>query len=142
MLGLEQWTRKKLDELMPPHADAPGIFARLGNFAQHVVGVVWTFHLVCFAWIFFRADSFGTAWDYLKGFTDWSTANEHVTPFIVGLVALGMLFQFTPRDLGRELALSLRALPALGLGLLLGFGILAIWAVAPEGVAPFIYFQF
>src|SRR3546814_6749839 len=94
----------------------PGIFARLVNFGQHVVGVVWTYHLVCFAWIFFRADSFGTAWDYLKGFGDWTATNEHVTPFLVGLIALGMLFQFTPRDLGRELALSLRALPSLALG--------------------------
>ena len=142
MLGLEQWARKKLGTLMLPHPDMPGIFARLGNFGQHVLGVVWTFHLVCFAWIFFRADSFGTAWDYLKGFGDWTMANEYVTPFIVGLIAIGMLFQFTPRDLGRELALSLRSLPSLALGLFLGFGILVIWAVAPEGVAPFIYFQF
>lgn len=142
MLGFERWARKKLDEFVPPHADEPGLFARAGNFAQHVVGVVWTFHLVCFAWIFFRADSFGTAWDYVKGFGDWTMANEHVTPFLVGLIALGLLFQFTPRDLGRELALSLRALPSPALGLLLGFGILAVWAMAPEGVAPFIYFQF
>lgn len=142
MLGLERWAQKKLEEFVPSHADAPGLFARIGNFAQHIVGVVWTFHLVCFAWIFFRADSFGTALDYLKGLADWSMANEHVTPFLVGLVALGLLFQFTPRDLGRELALSLRGLPSLALGLLLGFGILAVWAAAPEGVAPFIYFQF
>lgn len=142
MLGFERWARTKLNEFVPSHSDEPGIFARAGNFAQHVVGVVWTFHLVCFAWIFFRASDFPTAWDYLKGFANWSAANEHVTPFLVGLVALGMLFQFTPRDLGRELALGLRSLPSLTLGLLLGAGILVIWALAPEGVAPFIYFQF
>lgn len=142
MLGLERWAGRKFDELVPSHADAPGLFARLGNGAQHVVGVVWTFHLVCFAWIFFRADSFSTAADYLAGMGNWGAANNYVTPFVVGIIAIGMLFQFTPRHLGRELALSLRLLPSPVMGLLLGFGILLIWAVAPEGVAPFIYFQF
>jgi D-alanyl-lipoteichoic acid acyltransferase DltB (MBOAT superfamily) len=142
MLGLEQWVRNKLDELTPPDADAPGLFAAVGNFAQHVVGVVWTFHLVCFAWIFFRADSFSTAAAYVAGLADWSASSGYATPFVVGLVALGLLFQFTPRHLGRELALSLRNLPSPVLGVLLGIGILGIWSVAPEGVAPFIYFQF
>ena len=97
---------------------------------------------MCFAWIFFRADSFSTAADYLAGMGNWGAANNYVTPFVVGIIAIGMLFQFTPRHLGRELALSLRLLPSPVMGLLLGFGILLIWAVAPEGVAPFIYFQF
>jgi D-alanyl-lipoteichoic acid acyltransferase DltB (MBOAT superfamily) len=142
MLGVERWAGRKLDEFAPAHGDELGIFARVGNFAQHIVGVVWTFHLVCFAWIFFRADSFPTAWDYLKGLGGWAGGHDHVTPFLVGLVVLGMIFQFTPRDLGRELALGIRGLPSPLLGFFLGLGILLIWAVAPEGVAPFIYFQF
>ncbi|MDO8288430.1 MAG: MBOAT family protein [Parvibaculum sp.] len=142
MLGLEQWLKRKLESVAPVSADAPGLLTRLGNGAQHVVGVVSTFHIVCFAWIFFRADSFSTAMDYLIGFGDWSSANAYVTPFVVGLVAVGLLFQFTPRQMGRELAINLRELPAPVLGLLLGLGIFVIWSVAPEGVAPFIYFQF
>ncbi|MFZ3034662.1 MAG: MBOAT family protein, partial [Parvibaculum sp.] len=122
--------------------DEPGIFSKLGDFAWRVVGVFMTFHLVCFSWIFFRSDSFSTAADYLAGFFNWSMDNSYTTPFVVGLIALAMLFQFTPRNLGRELAISIRALPFPALGLLLGFGLLAIWAIAPEGVAPFIYFQF
>lgn len=142
MLGLEQWLKRKLEGVAPASADAPGLLTRLGNGAQHVVGVVSTFHIVCFAWIFFRADSFSTAMDYLIGFGDWSSANAYATPFVAGLVAVGLLFQFTPRHMGRELAINLRELPAPVLGLLLGLGIFVIWSVAPEGVAPFIYFQF
>lgn len=142
MLGVERWVRQKLDELVPPQADHPGLMTRLGNGVQHLLGVVWTFHLVCFAWIFFRADGFSTARDYLVGLFSAGGPSEHVTPFLTGLVALGLLFQFTPRDMGRELALGIRALPSPVLGLILGAGILLIWAVAPEGVAPFIYFQF
>lgn len=142
MLGAERWARAKLDAFAPARADRPGVVTRLGNAAQRAIGVVWTFHLVCFAWIFFRADSFATAGDYLAGFALSMAPNEHVTPFLTGLVLLGLIFQFTPRDLGRELALGIRTLPSPLLGLLLGAGILLIWAVAPEGVAPFIYFQF
>ncbi len=80
--------------------------------------------------------------NYLIGFGDWATSSIYTTPFIVGLVTLGMIFQFTPRQLGRELAINLRDLPSPVLGLLFGLGIFAIWSVAPEGVAPFIYFQF
>ncbi|MGV8997222.1 MAG: MBOAT family O-acyltransferase [Parvibaculaceae bacterium] len=142
MLGFEQWMRKKLDRLAPETPTTPGFLTRLGDGAQHVVGVVTTFHLVCFAWIFFRADSFSTAMNYLIGFADWTTSNIYSTPFILGLVTLGMIFQFTPRQLGRELAINLRDLPSPVLGLLFGLGIFVIWSVAPEGVAPFIYFQF
>ena len=142
MLGVEQWVRKKLNEVAPADDDEPGVFSRLGDFAWHIVGVFVTFHLVCFAWIFFRSDSFSTATNYLAGFFNWSAENSYTTPFLVGLIVLAMVFQFTPRNLGRELALSIRALPFPVLGLLLGVGILAIWAIAPEGVAPFIYFQF
>ncbi|HMM14239.1 MAG TPA: MBOAT family protein [Parvibaculum sp.] len=142
MLGVERWVRGRLDELVPPQADYPGLMTKLGNRLQHGIGIVWTFHLVCFAWIFFRADSFETAGAYLAGLAGSAAQSAHATPFLAGLVLLGLVFQFTPRDLGRELALGIRRLPSPLLGLLLGAGIALIWMVAPEGVAPFIYFQF
>ncbi|MEQ8268886.1 MAG: MBOAT family protein [Parvibaculum sp.] len=142
MLAVERYGRKKLDEFAPEHATPGGIFEAIGNGTQHLFGIVWTFHLVCFAWIFFRADSFSTAGSYLAGFFRWSDANQYVTPFAVGLILLAMIFQFTPRHLGRWLAKGVQRLPSPLLGLLLGGGIWLIWAVAPEGVAPFIYFQF
>ncbi len=91
-----------------------------------------------------RADSFatGAAAIYAGGFARWSDPSQYATPFLVGLIALAMLFQFTPRDLGRWLAQGLQWLPSPILGLILGGGVWLIWAVAPEGVAPFIYFQF
>jgi alginate O-acetyltransferase complex protein AlgI len=141
MLGLERIMQRKLNDFAP-EASEPGMIRRMSGAAEHMVGVVWTFHLVCFAWIFFRAESFGAAWDYVQGLGNWSVASQYVTPFLVGLVALGLLFQFTPRDLGREIAYGLKLLPAPFIGLVLGVGLFVIWAVAPEGVAPFIYFQF
>jgi D-alanyl-lipoteichoic acid acyltransferase DltB (MBOAT superfamily) len=142
MLAVERYARKKLDEFAPSHSDPGGVMTAIGNGAQHVVGIVWTFHLVCFAWIFFRADSFSTAGSYLAGFGRWSEPSQYVTPFAVGLILLAMFFQFTPRNLGRWLAQLIQWLPSPVLGLLLGGGIWLIWTIAPEGVAPFIYFQF
>lgn len=142
MLGLERMLRHALRSFAPEETEAGGLLTFLGNGAQHIVGVIWTFHFVCFAWIFFRADSFMTAIHYLQGLGDWSAPREYATPFLVGLIVLTMVFQFTPRHLGRWVAQGIKLLPSPLLGLLLGGGLWLIWALAPEGVAPFIYFQF
>lgn len=142
MLAVERYTKGKLEEFAPLQTDPGGVIAVIGNGARYVVGVFWTFHLVCFAWIFFRADSFSTASDYLAGFVRWSDPSLYVTPFAVGLIAIAMFFQFTPERLGNWLARGVEYLPAPLLALLFGGGIWLVWAIAPEGVAPFIYFQF
>ncbi len=142
MLAVERYARRQIEFFAPASTAPGGIMSALGNGTQHLVGIVWTFHLVCLAWIFFRADSFATAASYLAGFVRWGEASQYVTPFMVGVIAIAMLFQFTPRHLGRWLARGVQHLPGPLLGLLLGGGIWLIWAIAPEGVAPFIYFQF
>jgi alginate O-acetyltransferase complex protein AlgI len=40
------------------------------------------FHLVCLAWIFFRAPSLGAAWAMLKGITVWSWRPEFPSAFV------------------------------------------------------------
>jgi alginate O-acetyltransferase complex protein AlgI len=40
------------------------------------------FHLVCLAWIFFRAQSLGAAWAMLKGITVWSWRPEFPSAFV------------------------------------------------------------
>lgn len=142
MLAVERVIRRALEELAPAETEAGGILTALGNGAGHILGVIWTFHFVCLAWIFFRADSFLSALNYIAGFGDFVTPRQYATPFLVGLIVVTMIFQFTPRHLGRWLAQGVKHLPSPALGLLLGGGLWLIWALAPEGVAPFIYFQF
>lgn len=43
---------------------------------------VWTFHVVCLAWIFFRAESFDSAVAFLKGMTTWIWQPEFGTAFL------------------------------------------------------------
>ena len=107
-----------------------------------IIGVLLTFHIVCLAWIFFRAETFTAAWDYVTGLADWSKPAELWQPFMVLLVGLSLATHFLPKDLITATARRLEGAGMIPLGLILGFGILLIESVAPEGVAPFIYFQF
>jgi alginate O-acetyltransferase complex protein AlgI len=106
------------------------------------LGVFVTFNIVCLAWIFFRAESLDYALQYLNGLTDWSGPVERATPFLFALVTASIAAHFLSEDLVQRLSARLEDAGTLTLGAVLGFGILLIWAIAPEGVAPFIYFQF
>ena len=107
-----------------------------------ILAVVVTFHFVCAAWIFFRAENFGLAADYFRGLATLTPDASLITPFAVLMVAIPLVFQFTSEHLGSRIAASLRLAPALVLGLLAGVSIVLIELVAPPGTAPFIYFQF
>lgn len=141
-LGIERFARQKLNALAPPAGEEPGYITRLSRPLNRVLGVIATFHLVCFAWIFFRAENFTLASTYVTGLADWSVPSLYVTPFIAALIAGSLCFQFTPPKLAEWLARPLEYAPSAVLGLVLGLGIFLIWAAAPAGVAPFIYFQF
>ena len=109
-----------------------------------IVGVIVTFHVVVLGWIFFRAESFGTAIAYLRGLAGGAAmpTDLMVTPLAVALILFGMGVHFTPPLLGQRIALRLRVLPAPVLGLIVGVTILIVDAMRFEGVAPFIYYQF
>jgi hypothetical protein len=58
----------------------------------------------------------------------------------VALIFVSLAAHFVSGDLVELISAKLHDAGALTLGAVLGFGI--IWAMAPEGVAPLIYFQF
>lgn len=130
-----------LERLAAGAASAGRAAARPGLLTT-AVRVFLTFNFVCLAWIFFRATSFSHAMDYLAGLTRWTDNIQYVTPFLVVMVVLSLAAHFLPGELVKRTAHRLESLPILALGALLGLGIFLIEAVAPEGVAPFIYFQF
>jgi hypothetical protein len=100
-----------------------------------------TFHFVCLTWVFFRAGDAGKAIDYLEGLARFGLPT-YAGGFVMALIALGIASQFLPKD---RLALTEARvvwLPTWAQGLLLGAMIVAVDAIGPAGVAPFIYFQF
>ena len=109
---------------------------------QKVLATVLVFHFVCLAWIFFRSEDFGTALTYLGGFANVSAPVEFATPFIIGLLLVGLSFHFVPHDTVERTASVVRRLPPVAQGALGGLLLVVIDALGPEGIAPFIYFQF
>ena len=100
------------------------------------------FHFVCLGWIFFRADSYGTAWTYLTGIAVLRPGIAQASPFVLALLLLGFMMQVVPRDLPQRLGGALEPMPRWALGALAGVAVVLIDAMGPPGVAPFIYFQF
>jgi D-alanyl-lipoteichoic acid acyltransferase DltB (MBOAT superfamily) len=105
------------------------------------LGVLATFHIVLLGWIFFRAASFGDALAFLAGLSGGG-ASAMLTPLLLGLILLGMAFHFMPRFSIQRVGMRVRALPAPLVGIGAGLLILVVDAMRPEGVAPFIYYQF
>jgi alginate O-acetyltransferase complex protein AlgI len=102
-----------------------------------------TFHLVCFAWIFFRADSFGTAKDVLVGLVSrWGDPAPLVTFTVVLAIVVGIASQYLPARVPRRLMDSFARLPVVAQASVLGLGLMVTSVMGPEGVAPFIYFRF
>ena len=110
---------------------------------RRVLGRVVTFHVVCFGWIFFRADSFGRAWDVITQLTTaWGQPSPLVTTSVVLAIAVGIGSQYVPLA---AIAAALRGFQRLALPIqaaCLGIGLMLVDTLGPPGVAPFIYFRF
>lgn len=119
-----------------------GRLPRLDAAAARLAGRLLTFHLVCLAWIFFRADSLGTAFGVLGRLVAGGGPAPLVTIPVVALVAGGIAVQYLPhRALGEVVAGFSRLAPALQ-GVALAAALLVIGVLGPQGVAPFIYYRF
>jgi D-alanyl-lipoteichoic acid acyltransferase DltB (MBOAT superfamily) len=102
-----------------------------------------TFHLVCLAWVFFRADSLDTAWAVLgRLFTGWGDSTTLVTPAVLVAIAVGLAAQYVPRGAVNHGLIGFSRLRPAFQGVVLAFSLMVIDALGPEGVAAFIYFQF
>ena len=71
-----------------------------------------TFQVVCFAWIFFRSDSFADAWDLIvRLFTAWGEPSPLVTWGVVAAIAVGIGSQYLPRRLPLAIMARFSRLP-------------------------------
>ncbi len=112
--------------------------------APLVAAAQWflTFHLVCLAWIFFRAETFGGAMEMIGRILTAGGSGPALTMLIAATVVASLAVQFVPRSLAlageRLMVATPLAVYAVGVGL----AFVLIDGLGPEGVAPFIYFQF
>jgi alginate O-acetyltransferase complex protein AlgI len=110
---------------------------------RRTVGRVLTFHVVCFAWIFFRADSFARAGQVLTRLFDaWGRPSPLVTTSIVLAILVGVGSQYIPARAVAGLLRGFQRLPLPAQATCLAVGLMVIDTLGPPGVAPFIYFRF
>ena len=106
-------------------------------------GRIVTFHVVCFAWVFFRSNSFDRASQVLERlFTAWGQASPLVTTSVVLAIAVGILGQYVSPAAVGGLLRGFGRLPLPAQATALAVALAAINTLGPEGVAPFIYFRF
>lgn len=117
------------------------------GFVRRFIGTVFTFHVVCFGWIFFRADSMQTVKEILMQiFTNFHP--EIFIQFITGysmvsaLMLLGYIVHFMPKKADAFVQGIVTRSPLLVQALMLIVTIFIVVQFKSAGVQPFIYFQF
>lgn len=102
-----------------------------------------TFHVVALAWVFFRATSLDRALAVLGQLVPVTGgASTLVTPLLAATIVAMLASQFVPPSIPEQVQRGFgRLAPALQIGLV-ATALVGINALGPEGIAPFIYFQF
>lgn len=124
---------------------AKGLVPAAGGFGAAVwSGACWltTFSYVCVAWVFFGAEDAGKAVDVLSRIAALDPTGAGFRPaclILVVLVVAMQLANFTGKDAFRK---GFEWLPFPLQGAALGLVAACILKLGPDGVLPFIYFQF
>ncbi|OGV62352.1 MAG: hypothetical protein A2498_01420 [Lentisphaerae bacterium RIFOXYC12_FULL_60_16] len=110
-----------------------------------MVARLWIFHVVCASWLLFRAGNLETLGGLVRSLLAWRSAVPEVTlwggvPLLV--LAAGFSMQGFDGNRLEQITRRLADWPGWVLGALAAVILTIILALGPEGVAPFIYFQF
>lgn len=133
-LALEKWLLPKINP-------------KAGNFLRRELGLFFTFHFVCFCWIFFRADSFITALQVITQIGSGWNLNlisgylQAYRPIILMLL-FAMTLHFIPNKLETWWQNIFSKMPDLLQSFYLTLIIWIVIQAAQSEVQPFIYFQF
>ena len=117
------------------------------NKLMKFAGLVFTFHFVCFCWIFFRAADFPTAWQVINQiFTSFN--GEIFFQWVVGfrnvamLIVCGYVFHFIPQRVTSWFDAQVFRMPVYVRSFLLATVIWILFQAKTSDIQPFIYFQF
>ncbi len=114
---------------------------------RKVLGMVITFHFVCFCWIFFRNSTFEGSLTMLgQIFGDFTPQlfGQLVAGYwkVFALIGLGYLLHFAPDSWQDACRRGVTALPLVGKAFLLIILIYVVIQMKSAEIQPFIYFQF
>jgi alginate O-acetyltransferase complex protein AlgI len=117
-------------------------FVRAESRWPRVLAGLATFHFVCFAWIFFRAESLGAALAVLKQLAALSLDTANLAAPVMTIIALGLAAHFLPDRLWHSSQKLFERMPALAQAALLAALAVGLYFVASSDFVPFIYSRF
>lgn len=106
------------------------------------VGIAVTFHLVCAAWVLFRAGTLDRARDVFFALVHAHPAAAPVSPWVTATVALSLASHAIPDAWLDRVHDAFDRLHPVAQGALVATALSLLSTLGPPGVAPFIYFQF
>jgi D-alanyl-lipoteichoic acid acyltransferase DltB (MBOAT superfamily) len=108
----------------------------------NALGVLVTFHFVCFTWIFFRASNLEEALGILRGLGALTWGVENLTPLLLAVLLLAAILHCVP-PLWFDFSAGVAArAPFWVQGLAMAGLIVLIQTLAGHGSAPFVYGNF
>ncbi|WNJ17223.1 MBOAT family O-acyltransferase [Pontibacter sp. G13] len=114
---------------------------------NRLLGVFFTFHFVCFCWIFFRAESFASAMDVIHQIThnlSFDVAAEVLIGYrrVFLLTMLGFILHFLPSDVDQFVEKKFIQAPLIWKSVAVTVVLYLVMQTQTSEVQPFIYFQF
>jgi hypothetical protein len=101
------------------------------------------FSFVCVGWVFFRAPTLSGAFDVLGRLVGGWGAGEIAVPAVVLVLIVGALAaQWMPSVVGNVVEYRFSRMAPIVQAVLFGVFLSLVQVLGPQGVAPFIYFQF
>jgi len=117
------------------------------QWGRRVIETIFTFHIVCIGWVFFRASSMQTAGEiFSQIFTNFHPeifiqfVNGYTAVFV--LMIAGYIIHFMPKKVDMFMQTIVTRSPLLIQALFLIIAIFVVIQFKNAGVQPFIYFQF
>lgn len=114
---------------------------------RKIVGIIITFHFVCFCWIFFRNATFEDSWTMLDRIVNhfepqliWKVITGYAPVF--GLMAVGYLLHFMPEHWSHYCKKCVIRMPLFWQAVLIIILICIVMQIKTSNIQPFIYFQF
>jgi D-alanyl-lipoteichoic acid acyltransferase DltB (MBOAT superfamily) len=112
-----------------------------GDFPRWLA-ILLTFHFVLIGWIFFRADSLGSAWTVLNQISSFTLGLANVSPGFAGMLALAATLHYLPGNWYTRVQQTFTDAPALAQAAALLLLALSIQHAVATGAAPFVYQRF
>lgn len=107
-----------------------------------VMAIIATFHFVSLGWVFFRSSSVAAAFELFSAMAGPWSVGPWLSPALIGALVAGVVSQLVPPRSLERLRGYFERLPLPAQGVAFGLAILGVEALAPQGIAPFIYFRF